>query len=128
MIDHVSLAVADLARSGRFYDLVLAPLDFSRIADRPATIGYGKRYPEFWLNARPGLAPFPESTGIHVCLRAPSADAVTRFHELACANGGWSDGEPGERIGQMTPYFGAFIRDLDGNKIEAITFPRPTDT
>lgn len=66
MIDHVSIAVSDLVGSTSFYDAVLAPLGLDRIVTREATVGYGKRYPEFWLNARPGMAPVDRTTGSHV--------------------------------------------------------------
>lgn len=124
MIDHVSVAVANLADSAAFYDRVLEPLGLKRMVERERTIGFGKRYPEFWLNTRPNMAPVPDDTGNHTCLRAPSEQAVTAFHDAALALGGRSDGAPGARQAAMTSYFGAFIRDLDGNKIEAVTFPR----
>ena len=124
MIDHVSIAVSDLARSAAFYDAVLAPLGFTRLAERERTIGFGKKYPEFWLNLRPGMEPVPEGTGIHICLRASSRDAIDAFHAAALKLGGRDDGAPGDRQAQMTTYYGAFIRDPDGNKIEAVTFPR----
>ncbi len=124
MIDHISVAVADLQKSARFYERVLAPLGLTRLVVRERTIGFGKRYPEFWLNHRPALTPVAADTGVHIALRAPSQDAVTAFHEAALANGGRDDGAPGDRKGEMTVYFGAFIRDPDGNKIEAVTFPK----
>jgi catechol 2,3-dioxygenase-like lactoylglutathione lyase family enzyme len=124
MIDHVSVAVADLERSALFYEKVLAPLGLSRLVAREgATVGFGKRYPEFWLNARPGLSPQPETTGIHICLRAPNADAVSAFHAAAISQGGRDAGAPGPRQAAFTTYFGAFILDFDGNKIEAVNFP-----
>lgn len=123
MIDHVSLAVSNLSAAATFYDDVLAPLGLRRIATRARTIGYGKRYPEFWLNLREEMAKAPADTGAHVCLRASSEEAVRTFHDRALASGGRSDGEPGLRSGAVTDYFGAFIRDIDGNKVEAITFP-----
>lgn len=124
MIDHVSIAVSDLTASAVFYDKVLAPLGLIRMVERERTIGFGKRYPEFWLNARPDMAPVTSDTGHHICLRAASREAVMAFHQAALAHGGTSDGAPGARDAAMTTYFGAFIRDLDGNKIEAVTFPR----
>ena len=125
MIDHVSIAVADLMESAAFYEPVLAPLGLVKLVDRsPATIGFGKKYPEFWLNTRAGLAPQPESTGIHICLRAPSDDAVREFFNAAIAHGGKSAGDPGPRQAAFTTYFGAFIFDPDGNKIEAVCFPK----
>ncbi|WP_420405659.1 VOC family protein [Nisaea sp.] len=124
MIDHVSIAVSDLARSAAFYDRVLAPLGFRRLAEREHTIGFGKKYPEFWLNARPEMNQVGDRTGVHICLRASSKDAVDAFHAAALEGGGRDDGVPGDRQATMTTYYGAFIRDPDGNKIEAVTFPR----
>lgn len=124
MIDHISIAVSDLAASARFYEQVLAPLGLTRLVEREKTIGFGKKYPEFWLNARPEMTPVPADTGTHICLRAASKGAVTAFHETALLLGGRDDGAPGDRQAAMTIYFGAFIKDPDGNKIEAVTFPR----
>ncbi len=125
MIDHVSVAVRDLAASASFYAAVLAPLGLSRLVTRPNTVGFGKKYPEFWLNARPQMGPVSEDTGIHICLRTRSEENVRSFYNAAIALGGRDDGAPGPRQAAMTVYFGAFIRDLDGNKIEAVTFPPP---
>lgn len=124
MIDHVSIAVADLAASAALYERMLAPLGLMRLVTRPATIGFGKRYPEFWLNLRASLPTAPANPGTHICLRAPDAAAVDAFFAAALAGGCKSDGDPGPRQGAMTPYYGAFILDRDGNKIEAVTFPR----
>jgi catechol 2,3-dioxygenase-like lactoylglutathione lyase family enzyme len=124
MIDHVSIPVADLARAGAFHDAVLAPLGLARLVTRPGSIGYGKRYPEFWLNLRPGVV-VPPGSGAHVCLRAPDEGAVRAFHAAALARGGTDGGAPGPRGAAMTTYFGAFVVDPDGNRIEAASFPRP---
>jgi catechol 2,3-dioxygenase-like lactoylglutathione lyase family enzyme len=124
MIDHVSIAVHDLEASANAYERILAPLGLTRLVERPATIGFGKRYPEFWLNLRPSIAAVAADTGCHVCLRAPDEAAVRAFHAAALSLGCTSAGDPGPRQAAMTSYFGAFIYDLDGNKIEAVTFPR----
>lgn len=124
MIDHVSIPVSDLRASAAFYDQVLAPLGLTRLADREHTVGFGRKYPEFWLNARPAMAPVAEETGSHVCLRAPSRAAVGDFYEAALRLGGEDDGAPGDRQAAVTVYFAAFIRDPDGNRIEAASFPR----
>lgn len=123
MIDHVSIPVRDLKKAADFYEKVLAPLGMTKLVDGPATVGFGKRYPEFWLNARPEGGPAPENTGCHICLRTRTEDAVSSFHDIAVENGGRTDGAPGPRQAAMTPYFGAFILDPDGNKIEAVCFP-----
>ena len=124
MIDHLSIAVSDLAKSAAFYEAVLSPLGYGRLVEREATVGFGKRYPELWLNHRPRMTPPDANSGSHVCLRADSEEAVSAFHAAALAGGGRSDGAPGPRPAAMTSYFGAFILDLDGNKVEAASFPR----
>ena len=128
MIDHVSVAVRELARASAFYEAVLAPLGYTKLEARPTTVGFGKRYAEFWLNHRPTL-PTPaagggdaQNDGTHVCLRAPSAAAVDAFHAAALAAGAISDGAPGLRPQHGEGYYAAFIRDPDGNRIEAVTF------
>lgn len=124
MIDHVSLAVSDMSRSVVFYEHVLAPLGLAKIVDRGVSVGFGKTYPELWLNLRDGLAPVAETTGIHIALRARSEDVVRAFHAEALRHGGRDAGSPGPRQAALTTYFGAFIFDPDGNKIEAMNFPR----
>jgi catechol 2,3-dioxygenase-like lactoylglutathione lyase family enzyme len=124
MLDHASIAVRDLAASAAAYARILAPLGLSKLVERPATVGFGKAYPEFWLNARPSMAPVAADTGSHLCLRAPDEAAVRAFHAIALELGCTSAGDPGPRQAAMTTYFGAFIYDRDGNKLEAVTFPR----
>jgi catechol 2,3-dioxygenase-like lactoylglutathione lyase family enzyme len=124
MIDHVSIAVRDLGGSAAIYERVLAPLGLARLVERPGTIGFGKKYPEFWLNHRPNMTRFDDDAGAHVCLRAPSDEAVRDFHAAALRSGCRDAGLPGPRQAAMTTYFGAFIFDPDGNKIEAVCFPR----
>ena len=65
MIDHVSVAVRDLEASTRFYDAVLAALGFARLETRAATVGFGKTYPEFWINLREEMAPAAAGSGAH---------------------------------------------------------------
>ncbi len=122
MIDHVSVAVRDLQAAARFYGAVLANLGFAKLEDRPATVGFGKQYPEFWINLRSDLAPLPANSGAHVCFRARSTDLVDAFHAAALAAGGADDGAPGLRPQHGEGYYAAFIRDPDGNRIEAVTF------
>lgn len=124
MIDHVSIEVRDLAASAAFYEQLLQPLGLNKLVTRPATVGFGKKYPEFWLNLRPQSDGSKPDTGMHVCLRARDKAAVDAFHAAALSHGGACDGPPGMREAAMTNYYGAFIRDPDGNKIEAVTFPR----
>jgi len=125
MIDHVSVGVRDLARATRFYEATLGAIGYSRMEARAATVGFGKRYSEFWLNHRPDMPSVPADSGAHVCLRAADKRAVDAFHAAALSAGGQSDGAPGERRQHGEGYYAAFIRDLDGNRIEAVTFLTP---
>ena len=122
MIDHISIAVRDLEASGRFYEALLATLGYSKLVTRRGTIGFGKKYPEFWLNERRAMTPADLGTGNHVCLRASSVEAVQAFHAAGVKQGGASDGAPGPRSAHLGGYYAAFIRDPEGNKIEAATF------
>jgi catechol 2,3-dioxygenase-like lactoylglutathione lyase family enzyme len=122
MIDHVSIAVRDLPASARFYAPVLAAIGYAKLVDRPDTVGFGKTYPEFWLNGRPAMAKLAADNGVHVCLRARTAAAVDAFHAAALSAGGSCDGPPGLRPEYSETYYAAFIRDADGNRIEAVTF------
>jgi catechol 2,3-dioxygenase-like lactoylglutathione lyase family enzyme len=122
MIDHVSVSVRDLAAAARFYAALLGTLGFTQLETRPATVGFGKKYPEFWLNLRSDMAAASADSGAHVCFRARSTDLVDAFHAAALAAGGTSDGAPGLRPQHGEGYYAAFIRDPDGNRIEAVTF------
>jgi len=124
MIDHISVGVADLARAARFYEAALAALGLSLLMTRPATIGFGKAYPEFWINLRPGMTAVPPESGTHICLRAKTTAEVDAFHAAALKAGGSSDGAPGLRPHDRVKYYAAFVRDPDGNRIEAVTFPQ----
>jgi catechol 2,3-dioxygenase-like lactoylglutathione lyase family enzyme len=122
MIDHVSIAVRDLNRATQFYETALGVLGLAKLAVRPHTVGFGKHYPEFWLNRRPDMAPIDAGSGAHVCLRARGAALVDAFFAAALAAGGRADGEPGLRPEHGEGYYAAFIADPDGNRIEVVTF------
>ena len=124
MIDHVSVPVRDLHASAQFYAAVLGTLGFTQLETRPATVGFGKKYPEFWINRRSEMSRISDDCGVHICLRAPDAAAVDAFHDAAVKAGGTSDGAPGLRPQYDVQYYAAFIRDPDGNRIEAVTFLR----
>jgi len=126
MIDHVSVPVRDLAASTQFYETVLGALGMSKLEARPATVGFGKKYPEFWINLRSDGTPVLPGSGAHVCFRARSTELIDGFHAAALKAGGASDGAPGLRPQHGEGYYAAFIRDPDGNRIEAVTFVAAT--
>jgi catechol 2,3-dioxygenase-like lactoylglutathione lyase family enzyme len=125
MIDHISIAVRDLKKAEPFYAALLAPLGMSKMREWPdAAIGFGKKHPEFWINKRGAMDRVGADSGVHICLRAPDTAAVEAFHAAALKGGGTSDGAPGLRAKYHDNYYAAFIRDPDGNRIEAVTFLR----
>jgi catechol 2,3-dioxygenase-like lactoylglutathione lyase family enzyme len=123
MIDHVSLAVSNLERAVSFYERIFAALGMSKLVTRPAMVGFGKTYPEVWINLRAGMQrPAPDS-GAHICLRAKSTDEVDAFHAAAMVVGATSESAPSLRPHDRVRYYAAFVIDPDGNRIEAVTFP-----
>ena len=128
MIDHVSVAVRDIHAAESFYSALLAPLGMTKLHEWPnAAVGFGKKYPEFWINRRAAMARVAEDSGVHICLRATDPRAVEDFHAAALKAGGTSDGAPGLRTEYHSSYYAAFVRDPDGNRIEAVTFLRDAD-
>jgi len=125
MIDHVSIAVRDLKSGEALYTVLLAPLGMTKLREWPdAAIGFGKKYPEFWINKRTTMDRAAADSGVHICLRAPDGAAVDAFYAAALKAGATSDGAPGLREKYHSNYYAAFIRDPDGNRIEAVTFLR----
>jgi catechol 2,3-dioxygenase-like lactoylglutathione lyase family enzyme len=124
MIDHISLAVSNIARATTFYERALAPLGLTRLVTRPAMVGFGKSYPELWINLRAGMAPLAPDSGAHLCLRARSTVEVDAFHAAAMEAGAVSESAPSLRPHDRVRYYATFILDPDGNRIEAVTFPQ----
>ncbi len=126
-IDHVSVGVRSLERAAAFYETLLNEIGFERLVDKAGTVGFGKRYAEFWLNERPALEPATEDRGVHVCLRARSQDQVDAFYDRALALGAEDAGKPGLREIYANNYYAAFVRDADRNVLEVVTFLEPAD-
>ena len=120
MLNHVSVGVTDFARAAKFYDAVLATLGYKRVVDySPHAIGYGTDRPEFWIGAPHDQRPMSAGNGTHLGFSARSKAQVLKFHEVALREGGSNNGEPGPRPDYGPEYYGAFVYDLDGNKLEA---------
>lgn len=121
MIDHLSLSVSDLARSGAFYDAALGALGYIRVWSFPEAVGYGSRRGEdvLALKKRVDTVAAP-SPGFHIALAGSSTAAVDAFHAAALANGGTDDGAPGLRPDYGVGYYAAFVIDPDGYHLEAV--------
>jgi catechol 2,3-dioxygenase-like lactoylglutathione lyase family enzyme len=117
MIDHLGINCRDLAAAAAFYDRVLHTLGHRRLMDHGVAIGYGTDTPDFWLADGSAAGPNRE---VHVAFTAPDPETVNAFHAAALEAGAeelhaprlWPEYHPG--------YYGAFVRDPDGNNVEAV--------
>lgn len=119
MLDHVSIGVRDIARTRRFYDAALAPLDYGCLSAGEASLGYGRDGVAFWISRSERPVPADDASGLHFCFRAGSRAAVDAFHAAALAAGGRDNGAPGLRADYGDDYYAAFVVDPDGYRIEA---------
>ena len=119
ILSHVSIGTNEFERSVAFYDKVLATLGCQRVMEHPGAVAYGKAYPEFWVQTPIDGAPAGVGNGTHFGFIAPSREAVDAFHGAALAADAPDDGAPGPRPHYGEPYYGCFVRDPDGHKIEA---------
>lgn len=121
MLHHVSVGSRDVARAVSFYDRVLKPLGYKRVMEfMPYAAGYGASQPEFWIGLPHDQGQASVGNGVHISFAAATKNAVNAFHAAALAAGGKDEGKPGPRPDYGPDYYGAFCRDLDGNKIEAV--------
>jgi catechol 2,3-dioxygenase-like lactoylglutathione lyase family enzyme len=119
ILSHISLGSNRFDEAVAFYDQVLATLGCNRILEHPGAVSWGREFPELWIQR-----PFDGGTasvgnGTHVGFFAANHAEVDAFHRAAIAAGGVDEGAPGPRPEYGEPYYGCFIRDLDGHKIEA---------
>jgi catechol 2,3-dioxygenase-like lactoylglutathione lyase family enzyme len=118
MLDHVSIQCADVAASASFYDAVLAPLGGERVMDVDGVVGYGSPpKPDFWIAEQATGDGFRES---HLAFVAPDRAAVRAFFEAARALDAEVLHEPREWPEYHEGYYAAFVRDPDGNNVEAV--------
>ncbi len=126
IMSHVSVGTTDMARSLKFYDAVFAAIGGKRVLQEgDFAVAYGKQFPEFWVQYPHNRQPHAVGNGQHVGFHAGSRAAVHAFHAAALANGGSDDREPGHRELYGPEYYGCFVRDPDGNKVEAMVWEGP---
>jgi catechol 2,3-dioxygenase-like lactoylglutathione lyase family enzyme len=122
MIHHVSIGTNDLKRAKAFYDPLMSLIGFRLLKLSDKAAHYGASDIAFSLETPVDGLRATAGNGVHIAFQAPDRETVRRFHETAIANGGTNEGGPGVRENYNANYYGAFVRDLDGNKIEAVTF------
>jgi len=119
ILSHVSLGTNAYEKARDFYDRVMAALGATRLIEHPGAAAYGRRFPEFWLQVPIDGRPATVGNGSHIGFFAYSRKQVDDFYAAALAAGGRDDGAPGPRPDYGPQYYGCFVRDLDGNKVEA---------
>lgn len=121
IFNHVGTYVSDLDAARRWYGAALAPLGITELAYFPDYhyAGMGAERPEFWFGQ--SYEGHPISKGVHLAFTAKNRAAVDAFYEAAIAGGGTDNGKPGLRPEYSPDYYGAFVLDLDGNNVEAVT-------
>ena len=122
ILSHVSIGTNDMPRAVAFYDAVLPVLGCKKLMEYPFGVAYGKQFPEFWVQLPIDGKPASVGNGSHICFIAESKEAVQAFHQAAMAAGATDDGPPGPRPQYSPGYYGAFARDPDGHKVEAVYF------
>jgi len=120
IMSHVSIGTNNLARAVAFYDAVLSTLGYGKLFEFPGAVAYGTQFPEFWVQTPIDGQPATAGNGTHFCFIATSKEAVHAFHEAALAAGATDAGAPGPRPEYREDYYGAFARDPDGHKVEAV--------
>ena len=120
MFSHVTLGTNDLARATRFYDATLAPLGLTRRATLETEIGYAQptdSRARLWITLPFDGKPATIGNGVTIAFEAPDRATVDRFHATGLAHGGTDEGAPGLRPHYHPDYYGAYLRDPDGNKL-----------
>jgi catechol 2,3-dioxygenase-like lactoylglutathione lyase family enzyme len=117
VLDHVGFQCSDLAASAAFYDAVLAPLGGTRLMDVQVAIGYGTEHPIFWIGEHTEGKGFRES---HIAFTAGTRVQVDAFFQAAVSSGAEVLHEPRIHEQYHEHYYGAFVRDPDGNNVEAV--------
>ena len=124
MFSHIIVGTRDLAKASAFYDAVLIPFGLKRRIVTPdggpaasCWINPDQVLPRFYVFMPFDRAPASAGNGSMVAFLAPSPASVDLAYQAAIAHGGTDEGPPGERANYGVGYYGAYFRDLDGNKV-----------
>ena len=127
MFSHITVGVRDLDRASRFYDAVLRPLGLKQREVTPdggppsrCWVDPSSRLPRFFAYVPFDGQPATAGNGSMVAFLAPSEEAVSEAYAAGLASGGTDEGAPGPRPHYGKGYYGAYLRDPDGNKVHVV--------
>ena len=119
MLDHISIGVADLPRTKRFYDATMTSLGYKCLSESADSLGYGDKAVKLWISPSKHPVKADMQSGLHFCFEAQTRKAVDAFHVAALGAGGKDNGGPGLRASYGDNYYAAFVIDPDGYRLEA---------
>lgn len=125
IMSHVSIGTNRFAEATAFYDSALAVLGARRVLDLPTVVAYGRAFPEFWVHPPHNGEEASVGNGTHFAFLADSQEQVDAFYSAALRAGAIPEGEPGPRPAYGEAYYGCFVRDPDGHKVEAMHWDEP---
>ncbi len=121
MYSHATVGTNDPERSKTFYDATMAALGHGCFYSDGGYNAYGaEERDQFWVMPPFDKKPATPGNGVHIAFIAPSRAHVDAFHAAALAHGGSDEGAPGLRLHYHPNYYGAYVRDPDGNKLQAV--------
>lgn len=119
IMSHVSIGTDDFDASVEFYSKVLATLDVQVVMSEPGAVAFGRQFPEFWVQTPIDGKASTVGNGTHFAFAARNREQVHAFFRMALESGATEEGEPGPRPHYGPQYYGCFVRDPNGHKIEA---------
>ncbi len=127
IMSHVSIGTNNFEKAVAFYDKVLGTIGAKRIIEvGDFAIAWGKQFPEFWVQKPHDGKAAETANGIHFAFLATSKKMVDDFYNTGVAMGATDAGKPGPRVEYSEAYYGCFMRDLEGHKIEAMYWDEAT--
>ena len=124
-LSHITLGTNDVAKSAQFYDAALKPLGFTRVPKpegKPPMYAKNGEMPHIYIYQPYDGLPATFGNGTHVAFQAESRSAVDTFYKAAMDNAGTNEGAPGIRENYGANYYAAYVRDPDGNKLQAVCY------
>ena len=125
VISHITLGTNDKARAAKFYDAVLGAIGFTRLPkppEKPLAYERDGKMPTIYIYTPEDGRPATWGNGTHIAFIADTTDQVHAFYDRALELGGMSEGEPGPRSQYGPNYYAAYVRDPDGNKLQAVCY------